>query len=93
MNKPDLISIIKQRAGNKLSVVDVESAVESLFVSLVDSLKAGQRIEIRGFGVFAVHESKERKGRNPKTGEVMMVPPKRVVRFKAGKELRERVNY
>jgi len=75
----------------QLTVSDVNLAVKSLLDSLINHLAEGNRVEIRGFGSFAVHTRPPRKGRNPKTGASVAVPEKRVVHYKAGVELRERV--
>jgi integration host factor subunit beta len=66
--------------------------VKTLLDAMTDALISGQRIEIRGFGSFATNSRPPRIGRNPKSGETVVVPGKRVPHFKAGKELRERVD-
>lgn len=71
-----------------LGDADVDTGVRLIFEEMQRVLIAGQRIEMRGFGTFTVLERKPRIGRNPKTGERVDVPPKRVVHFKPGKELR-----
>ncbi len=71
---------------------DVEVIVNTIFDSMADSLRRGDRIEIRGFGSFEVRIRKPRLGRNPKTGMSVNVGERRVPFFKVGKELRERVN-
>jgi len=63
-----------------------------VFDSMVEALRRGDGIEIRGFGSFSIREYKEYEGRNPRTGETVHVKPKRLAFFKVGKELRERVN-
>ncbi|MBS0349323.1 MAG: HU family DNA-binding protein [Proteobacteria bacterium] len=69
----------------------VEQSVLTILRSMAQSLTDGGRIEIRDFGSFAPHRRDARNGRNPKTGDAVNIPPKVVVRFKAGKALRERV--
>lgn len=69
----------------------VEQSVLAILRSMSQSLMDGGRIEIRDFGSFTPHQRDARKGRNPKTGDAVNIPPKVVVRFKAGKALRERV--
>tara|TARA_E500000178_G_C16473833_1_gene509972 strand:+ start:346 stop:528 length:183 start_codon:yes stop_codon:yes gene_type:complete len=59
---------------------------------MVSALSKGNRIEVRGFGTFAVNIRPERQGRNPKTGESVFVPEKKVLHFKCGKELRKKLN-
>jgi integration host factor subunit beta len=70
----------------------VESSVKLLLDKMSDTLSEGGRIEVRGFGSFSLHHRAARKGRNPKTGDQVQLPPKHVPHFKPGKELRERVN-
>ncbi|MGA1664439.1 MAG: integration host factor subunit beta [Burkholderiaceae bacterium] len=71
---------------------DCEVSVKLLLDVMTDALIAGHRIEIRGFGTFSISERPPRVGRNPKSGEEVSVPAKRVPHFKPGKELRYRVN-
>lgn len=91
MNKSDLINELARRVKH-VSLKDMEVIVNTIFESMVDSLKDGNRIEIRGFGSFEVRERKPRIGRNPKSGEKVQVDARRVPFFKVGKELRERIN-
>lgn len=70
----------------------VEQVVDVIFEEISSALERGDRVELRGFGAFSVRERNARKGRNPKTGEPVQVPAKRVPFFKAGKELRIRIN-
>ena len=91
MTKSDLIDLMA-RGQSTFSERDVEFAVKVMLQQMSDSLASGERIEIRGFGSFALHSHPSRIGRNPKTGEAVAVPARYVPRFKPGKELRERVN-
>jgi len=91
LNKSDLIDTLAGKLPN-LSGRDVEVIVNTIFESMVDVLKKGERIEIRGFGSFEVRVRKPRVGRNPKTGASVQVGERKVPFFKVGKELRERVN-
>ena len=77
---------------NQLSTKDVELAVKLLIDHMSETLSAGQRIEIRGFGSFSLHYREARQGRNPRTGDAVELRGKHVPHFKPGKELRERVN-
>jgi integration host factor subunit beta len=70
---------------------DVELAVKIIIDALSTALSQGERIEIRGFGSFGLNHRLPRQGRNPRTGEIVPIPAKRVPRFKVGKDLRERV--
>ena len=87
-------SVIKQdivnRVAEQLNITKVkaEIAVESVFNSLKNALKQGERIELRGFGVFIVKPRKSGVGRNPRTGEEVAIPPGKTIRFKPGKEIR-----
>jgi integration host factor subunit beta len=71
---------------------DVERIVSTLFEEITAALARGDRVELRGFGAFSVKKRDARQGRNPRTGESVPVPQKAVPFFKAGKELRERMN-
>ena len=70
---------------------DVELVVKIILDALSSALAQGERIEIRGFGSFSLNHRRPRQGRNPRTGEIVPVPAKRLPQFKAGKDLRERV--
>ncbi|MEL6322838.1 MAG: integration host factor subunit beta [Pseudomonadota bacterium] len=70
----------------------VEQAVDVIFEEISAALERGDRVELRGFGAFSVRQRDARRGRNPRTGESVDVPAKRVPFFKAGKELRMRIN-
>ena len=76
----------------QLSAKDVELAVKLMINHMAETLAGGERIEIRGFGSFSLHYREPRRGRNPKTGDSVQLDGKHVPHFKAGKELRERVN-
>ena len=91
MTKSELIEIIAAKQ-NQLSAKDVELAVKTLIEQMSETLAAGNRIEIRGFGSFSLHYRAPRIGRNPKTGESVGLAGKYVPHFKPGKELRDRVN-
>jgi integration host factor subunit beta len=91
MTKSELIARLADRYP-QLIAKDADFAVNTILEAMADSLSVGQRIEIRGFGSFALSNRPPRVGRNPKSGERVLVPAKRVPHFKAGKELRERVD-
>ena len=90
VTKSELIERVAQEAG--LTKGRAEMVVNTIFDSMTSALIAGDGIEIRGFGSFTVRKYKSYEGRNPRTGEVVHVAPKRLPFFKVGKELRERVN-
>ena len=79
-------------SNTQLMAKDVEQSVKVLVDTMTRSLARGQRIEIRGFGSFDLNHRPARTGRNPKTGEKVHVPAKYVPHFKAGKEMRERID-
>ncbi|MFL9710646.1 integration host factor subunit beta [Methylobacillus pratensis] len=91
MTKSELIANLAARFP-QLVVKDAELSVKAILDSMTDNLASGERIEIRGFGSFSLNYRPPRLGRNPKTGEKVQVPEKHVPHFKAGKELRERVD-
>lgn len=90
MTKSELIERVAQESG--LTKGRAEMVVNTIFDSMTAALIAGDGIEIRGFGSFTVRQYKSYEGRNPRTGDVVHVAPKRLPFFKVGKELRERVN-
>jgi integration host factor subunit beta len=90
MTKADLIEQVAQLA--EVTRKDGEVIVETIFDSIVKSLRAGDKIEIRGFGSFRTRQRKPRTGRNPKTGAKVDVPAKKIPYFKPSKELKDLVN-
>ena len=90
MNKLELISALKTEA--KVSKAEAARVVQIFFDRMADALAAGERVEIRGLCSFFVKEYKSYTGRNPKTGEKVLIHPKRLPFFKSGKELKERVD-
>lgn len=91
MTKSELIENLIAQTPN-LSTRQVENAVKEILEHLSLTLENGNRIEIRGFGSFSLHYRQPRIGRNPKTGDQVKLDAKCVPHFKAGKELRQRVN-
>ncbi|PYV14808.1 MAG: integration host factor subunit beta [Acidobacteria bacterium] len=85
MIKLDIVTEIVNRTG--ITKTKAEVAVETVFESMKKALARGDRIELRGFGVFNVKPRKTGIGRNPRTGEEVSIPPGKAVRFKPGKEL------
>ncbi len=92
MTKSELIDRLAERFP-QLVVKDADYAVKMILDALTAALVRSDRIEIRGFGSFALNYRPPRVGRNPKSGDKVQVPEKYVPHFKAGKELRERVDY
>lgn len=76
----------------QLTKKQAEEIVNTVFATIVESLRSGRKIELRGFGSFRIRDRGARLGRNPKTGEKVEVPPKRIPYFKPGKELKEQLN-
>ena len=91
MTRSDLIAALAARFP-KLMAKDAEIAVREILDGIGQSLVRGGRVEIRGFGSFALNRRPASIGRNPKTGEKVHVPAKYVPHFKAGKEMRERID-
>ncbi len=91
MTKSELVEKLAARFP-QLLLRDADIAVKTILDAMSDALADGHRIEIRGFGSFGLNKRPPRVGRNPKSGEKVLVPEKRVPHFKAGKELRERVD-
>jgi integration host factor subunit beta len=89
MNRSDLIEALAERKNIPVNVA--ESIVHAIFGSMRDTLVAGNRIEIRGFGSFEIREYDGYTGRNPKTGIEVTVAPKKSIFFKVGKDLKERI--
>jgi integration host factor subunit beta len=87
MTKAELVEEVARAA--ELNKRDAEVIVETVFDSIISALQKGEKVELRGFGSFRTRERGPRRGRNPKTGEPVDVPAKRVPYFKPGKELKE----
>ena len=85
MIKYDIVARVVNRTG--LSKTKAEIAVETVFETMKKAMEHGERIELRGFGVFNIKPRKTGIGRNPRTGEKVRIPPGKAVRFKPGKEL------
>ena len=92
MTKNDLVTSLLEAMPNKTKK-DSSLIINTIFDTMTEALKRGERIEIRGFGIFSVVCREPRIGRNPKSGERVHIPAKRVPFFKTGKELRQRVDY
>lgn len=90
MTKADLVKRVSDRI--QLTKKQTEMIVNTVFSSITDALTGGEKVEIRGFGSFRVRQRNSRDGRNPKTGQAVHVPSKKVPFFKAGKELRHMVD-
>ncbi|MHB1321877.1 MAG: HU family DNA-binding protein [Acidithiobacillus ferrivorans] len=97
MTKSELIQqLCTKFKGNGFSAVscaDMREAVDRILNTLADALAAGERIELRGFASFSLHDIPARQGRNPRTGKPVAVPPKKAVYFRASTELRAQVEH
>ena len=90
MNKTELVAAVAEQAG--LSKKDAEAAVKAFTDVVAEALKAGDKIQLVGFGTFEVSERAAREGRNPQSGETMVIPASKAPKFKAGKALKDLVN-
>ncbi len=90
MNKTELVAAIAEKAG--LSKKDAEGAVKAFTDTVAEQLKAGEKIQLVGFGTFEVAERAARTGKNPQTGEAIKIPASKAPKFKAGKALKDTVN-
>ena len=88
MNKTELVAAVAEQAG--LSKKDAEAAVKAFTDVVAEALKAGDKIQLVGFGTFEVSERAAREGRNPRTGETMTIEASKTPKFKAGKALKDR---
>ena len=91
MTKSQLISLLSEKSPAFMED-DVAIAVQAILDSIARTLESGNRVEIRGFGSFGLNYRSARKGRNPKSGEPVLVPSKSAPHFKAGKEMKSRVD-
>ncbi len=89
MTKAELVSAIAQAAD--ISKKEADAALKAAVQAVSEALQRGERVAIPGFGIFSVKERAPRKGRNPRTGEVINIPARKVVVFKPAKDLRESV--
>ena len=90
MNKTELIATVAEKA--ELSKKDAEKADNAVFEGITESLKAGDKVALVGFGTFEVSERAAREGRNPQTGEAMTIAASKTPKFKAGKALKDSIN-
>lgn len=91
MTKSDLVQALSEKVTS-LTKKECEAIVDTVFLNMKEALQKGEKIEIRGFGSFTVRVRRAKEGRNPKTGDKVAIPEKRIPFFKVGKELRELVN-
>ena len=89
MTKKDIV--LKVSDETNLKQIDVKKIVQKTFDCIIEALTRGEKIELRNFGVFKIKERKSRTGRNPRTGQVVPVPPRKVVVFKSGLEMKMKV--
>lgn len=89
MNKEMMVEKIADEAG--INKAQASRALKTVFDSITETLKSGEKVTLTGFGTFLISERKEREGRNPQTGETITIPGGNVPRFKAGKALKDAV--
>ncbi|MBU0548124.1 MAG: integration host factor subunit beta [Candidatus Omnitrophica bacterium] len=89
MTKKDIV--LKVSDETNLKQIDVKKVVQRTFDCIIEALVRGERIELRNFGVFKIKQRKSRTGRNPRTNQVIPVPPRKVVIFKAGLEMKQKI--
>jgi len=89
MTKKDII--LKVSDATNLKQIDVKKAVQKTFDSIIEALVRGEKIELRNFGVFKIKQRRSRTGRNPRTGQIVPVPPRKVVVFKPGLEMKQKI--
>jgi DNA-binding protein HU-beta len=92
MNKQDLASAVAESVDKKITKADAKEVVDGIVDAITESLKKGEKVQIVGFGTWDVKTRNARKGRNPKTGEEIDIPEKKVVKFKPSKALNESLN-
>ena len=90
MNKTELVNVVA--SATELTKKDVEAVVSATLKAVADALKAGDKVQLIGFGTFEVKESAAREGRNPKTGETIMIPAAKKASFSASKVLKDELN-
>jgi len=90
MKKVELVEAVAERAG--LTKTDATKAIDATFAAITGALKKGDKVPLVGFGTFAVSKRAARDGRNPRTGEVVKIPARKAVTFKAGSALKDSVN-
>lgn len=89
MNKTDLIAAVAEKSGT--SKANAKLVIDSVLETITESLAKSTEVSLPGFGSFSVKAKPERKGRNPRTGEDIVIPARNSITFKAGKQLKERV--
>ncbi|MDP2927492.1 MAG: HU family DNA-binding protein [Candidatus Omnitrophota bacterium] len=89
MTKKDIV--LKVSDETNLKQIDVKKIVQKTFDCIIDALIRGEKIELRNFGVFKVKQRRSRTGRNPRTNQVIPVPPRKVVVFKAGLKMKQKI--
>ncbi len=89
MTKKDIILKVSDETGMKQ--IDVKKVVQKTFDCIIDALVRGEKIELRNFGIFKIKQRKSRIGRNPRTGQIVPVPPRKVVVFKSGLDMKKKI--
>ena len=89
MKKGDLVRNVAKRAGTTIKLA--QAVIDAAFDEIASALERGERLMLPGFGTFSVVERKERKGRNPQTGEEILIPARKAVKFRSAKALKEKL--
>ncbi|MCK9432358.1 MAG: integration host factor subunit beta [Candidatus Omnitrophica bacterium] len=89
MTKKDIV--LKVSDDTNIKQIDVKKVVQKTFDCIIEALIRGEKIELRNFGVFKIKQRRSRTGRNPRTNQVIPVPPRKVVVFKAGLEMKQKI--
>lgn len=89
MTKKDII--LRVSDATNLKQIDVKKIVQKTFDFIIEALARGEKIELRNFGVFKIKQRRSRTGRNPRTGQIVPVPPRKVVVFKPGLEMKQKI--
>lgn len=92
MTKADMIKTMREAEGGQSSKAGMERAFEALFNLITDGMKSGEKVAIRNFGTFEMTDAKEREGRNPQTGEKMIIPAKKRAKFTAAQAMKDTLN-
>jgi DNA-binding protein HU-beta len=89
MKKNEFVSLVSEKVGDKVSKKTIEETISAVWESIKEVLKSGDSISFVEFGTFSVVQKEAKKGRNPRTGEEITIPARKVVKFKGGKRLKE----
>ena len=92
MTKQEITEILYEKIGNNFTKKEIKSLVDKIFEIMIEGLEKDKELKIIGFGNWKIKEKRERKGRNPQTGESIIIPSRKVIFFKTSKVLKEKIN-